>query len=213
MDTDALIRALATGDVAVDPSIRTRRWLAGLAIGVVLAVAIMATVFGIRWEMTAQAGEPMLWIKFAYVGALSIGALALAARLGRPGARLRSVATLALAPFAVMWILAAFALGDADAARRRALMLGQTWTTCGLNIALIASPVFVALLWILRGLAPTRLALAGGGAGFAAGAVGAFVYAFHCPELAAPFLGLWYAVGIAIPAAIGAIVGPRVLRW
>ena len=81
MDTDALIRALAAGDVAVDPSIRTRRWLAGLAIGVVLAVAVMATVFGIRWEMTAQAGEPMLWVKFAYVGALSLGALALVARL------------------------------------------------------------------------------------------------------------------------------------
>jgi hypothetical protein len=65
----------------------------------------------------------------------------------------------------------------------------------------------------MRGLAPTRLRLAGAGVGLLAGAAGAFVYAFHCPELAAPFLGMWYLLGMAIPTALGALLGPRALRW
>jgi hypothetical protein len=43
--------------------------------------------------------------------------------------------------------------------------------------------------------------------------VGATAYSFHCPELAAPFLGTWYVIGILIPAAAGALLGPRLLRW
>jgi hypothetical protein len=65
----------------------------------------------------------------------------------------------------------------------------------------------------LRSLAPTRLRLAGTAAGLAAGAVGASVYQLHCPELAAPFLGTWYVLGILAPAALGALIGPRLLRW
>jgi len=46
-----------------------------------------------------------------------------------------------------------------------------------------------------------------------AGALGALVYALHCPETATPFLAVWYVVGMAIPTALGAILGPRLLRW
>jgi len=65
----------------------------------------------------------------------------------------------------------------------------------------------------MRGLAPTRPAQAGGAAGLLAGAAGAAVYALHCPEMAAPFLGIWYVLGMAIPALLGAVLGPRLLRW
>jgi hypothetical protein len=65
----------------------------------------------------------------------------------------------------------------------------------------------------MKGLAPTRLRLAGAAMGFAAGAMGALVYSVHCPELAAPFLGFWYLLGMLIPTAIGMALGPRLLRW
>jgi hypothetical protein len=38
-------------------------------------------------------------------------------------------------------------------------------------------------------------------------------YTLPCPELAAPFLGIWYLLGMLIPTAFGAWLGPRVLRW
>jgi len=43
--------------------------------------------------------------------------------------------------------------------------------------------------------------------------VGALAYSLHCPELAAPFLGIWYVLGILIPTAFGAWAGPRLLHW
>jgi hypothetical protein len=32
-------------------------------------------------------------------------------------------------------------------------------------------------------------------------------------ELAASFLGTWYVLGMLIPAVLGALIGPRLLRW
>ena len=78
---------------------------------------------------------------------------------------------------------------------------------------LVAAPLFLAFVWVLKDLAPTRLRCAGAGPGFAAGAIGALVYSLHCPELAAPFIGVWYLLGMPIPTAIGASLGPRLLRW
>ena len=49
--------------------------------------------------------------------------------------------------------------------------------------------------------------------GLLAGALGALVYALHCPEMATPFLAVWYLAGIAIPTALGAVLGPLLLRW
>ena len=46
-----------------------------------------------------------------------------------------------------------------------------------------------------------------------AGGAGAAVYALHCPELDAPFLAVWYVLGILMPVAAGALLGPRLLRW
>jgi hypothetical protein len=29
----------------------------------------------------------------------------------------------------------------------------------------------------------------------------------------APFLAIWYLLGMLIPTALGALLGPRLLRW
>ena len=85
--------------------------------------------------------------------------------------------------------------------------------SCPWIIAVLSLPAFAAAFWAMQGLAPTRLRLAGASAGLVAGAAGALVYTFYCPELAAPFLGVWYALGMLIPTALGALLGPRLLRW
>jgi hypothetical protein len=134
-------------------------------------------------------------------------------RLSRPGLRLAWVPGALAAPVLVMWFLAAFDLMRADPAQRAGLFFGHTWTSCPFLVAMLSAPVFVAVLWATRGLAPTRLRLAGSAAGLLSGAIGALVYCLHCPELAAPFLGFWYLLGILIPTAVGALLGPRLLRW
>jgi hypothetical protein len=65
----------------------------------------------------------------------------------------------------------------------------------------------------MRGLGPTNLRAAGAIAGLTSGGVGAAVYALHCPESAAPFIVIWYSLGMAAAGALGALLGPRLLRW
>ncbi|HEX4272775.1 MAG TPA: DUF1109 domain-containing protein, partial [Rhizomicrobium sp.] len=76
-----------------------------------------------------------------------------------------------------------------------------------------ALPTLAATFWALKRMAPTRLTQAGLGAGLFAGAVGAFVYSFHCTEGSAPFIGIWYSLGILMTTAIGGLLGGRFLRW
>jgi hypothetical protein len=112
-----------------------------------------------------------------------------------------------------LWLMGAVAWGMAAPQDRAGLLWGSTWRTCVFSISLMAAPFFCAAILSLRSLAPTRARLTGAVAGATAGAAGAAVYALHCPELGAPFVAVWYVLGIALPAAVGALAGRRLLRW
>lgn len=213
MKTEQLVELLASGDPAVDPQAALRR--AGVAFGLACAVslAFMLLQMGLLPTLREYLSLPMFWAKAAFSLGLAAAALAAAWRLAHPGVRVGRVALALAAPLVAMWALAAVALARAVPEGREALVLGRTWADCPGNIAMLSAPVFVAALWSLKGFAPTRLRLAGAAAGLLAGATGAAVYTLHCPELAAPFLGVWYVLGMLIPTALGALVGPRVLRW
>jgi hypothetical protein len=78
--------------------------------------------------------------------------------------------------------------------------------------ALSAAP-FIALILALRQGAPTRPMLAGATAGLVAAAIGATLYASHCQDDSPLFLAAWYVIAVAIMAALGALLGARLLRW
>jgi hypothetical protein len=134
-------------------------------------------------------------------------------RLSLPGVRLGRLPQLLAAPVLAMWVLAAVALLGADPADREHMLFGKTWASCPILIALLSAPAFGAILWAMKGLAPTQLRLAGATGGLASGAIGATAYSLHCPEMTAPFIGSWYLLGMLIPTAAGALLGPRILRW
>jgi len=178
-----------------------------------VAQGVAAVAAGALVAAVMMVAIPMLWAKFFFVAWFTVGGWIAAMRLSRPGASLAGVAPLLLAPVLAMWVLAAVELSGADAESRAALFLGQTWNACPGRIAVLSAPMFAAAIWGMRGFAATRLALAGAAAGLLAGAAGSVVYCFHCPELAAPFIGTWYVLGMLIPTALGAVIGPLVLRW
>ena len=214
MKTDDLIRALAAGAEAVDPRAPRRRLLAAAAAGVALAVPVMIGTLGVNPHLEQAASVSMFWIKLGFVAAVAAAAFAVALSLGRPGASARRSGVALAVPFALLWLLAAAAMVGASVAdERAALLLGSTWTGCPLNIAMLSAPALPLLLWAMRSAAPTRPAVAGAAAGLLAGGLGATVYTLHCPELAAPFIGVWYVLGMAIPAAIGAVAGWFLPRW
>lgn len=213
MKTDELVSLLATGVAAVDASSRTRRIVTALLLGITAAALLTAGLLGLQPALLHEALLPMFWAREAFCAALAGIGFVLVARVARPGARLGLVPVGLAIPVLAMWILAASALLAAAPQDRAGLVLGQTASVCPILIALVSAPLFLAFVWTMRGLAPTRLRLAGAAGGLAAGASGALVYTLHCPELAAPFLGVWYILGMLIPTAIGAWCGPRMLRW
>ncbi len=213
MKTDDLISMLATGAAPVPAHVPTRRMGTALACGVLLAAAIMLLDYGVRADLLQAARDPMLWVKFAFPAALAATGFLVAMRLSLPGMRLGALPGTVLALLLALLLLGLVVLLNAPQEQRVALVLGKTWRSCSLSIAFLATPVFLAVLWAMQGLAPTRPALAGASAGLLAGACATFVYAFHCPEMAAPFIAVWYGLGMLIPAAVGALLGPRLLRW
>ncbi|MFM9967798.1 MAG: DUF1109 domain-containing protein [Burkholderiales bacterium] len=213
MNTNDLISMLAANVEPVDSRHGSRRHAIALTMGLAGAAAIMVPWLGVRAQLAADAQLPMFWGKFGFVALLLVAGVFAAARLARPGASLAWAPAGIIAPLFAMWIAAAVDLLQAAPGERARLLLGSSWFACPFIIAVLAMPAFVAVFWAMRGLAPTRLRLAGAAAGLVAGASGALVYTFYCPELAAPFLGVWYVLGMLIPTTFGALLGPRLLRW
>ena len=213
MNTDQLIAMLATSATPVDTNAAARRYAVAMGSSALGAASLMLVLLGVRSELAHAAMSATFWVKLVFMAGLALAGVVAAMRLSRPGVPLGSVPGVLIALVVAMWALAAFQLFNADPALRPELLFGPTWRSCPLWIAMLSVPVFIAILWAMKGLAPTRLRLAGAAMGFAAGATGALVYSLHCLELAAPFLGSWYLLGMLIPTVVGVALGPRVLRW
>ena len=213
MKTDALIAMLAQGPVAAPRRAVGRRLLAAIASGVAIELVAMLATLHLRADLATAVHLPMFWIKLAVP--LVVAALAVAAvrRLARPGGN----AGPALAIGAVLLIvLATVAIAEvvmAPANARAVLVLGKTALPCVVLVAVLSLPALVAIVVALRSLAPTRLTAAGAAAGALAGGLGAAVYAWHCNEMTLPFVAVWYVLGMAIPAGLGALLGRRWLHW
>lgn len=212
MKTDDLVTALAreAGPVERRP---LARLALGAALGLAAAVPLMLWQLGINPSLASDALAPMFWVKLVYVAAIAAIGWLVVRRLAQPGAQPRRALRALAVPVLAMALLAVVVLATAPAGQRMSLLMGSSWSSCPLYIALLASPALVLLLAVVHSLAPTRLRLAGAGVGLLAGALGALVYTVHCPEFEAPFLAVWYVLGMLAPAAIGALIGPRVLRW
>lgn len=213
MNTDELIAALARQADVVDPRMPLRRLLGASLLGLAAALSLMLWSLGLNPSLASGAQVPMFWVKWAFVAAVTLAALMLVIRLARPGAPVQRVSRAVASPFFALWAVAAVVLLTAAPAERVPLVMGSSWNSCPLNIAMLSLPALALLLAVVRSLAPVRLRLAGAATGLLAGALATLAYLLHCPELEAPFLAVWYVIGMSVPAVTGALLGPRVLRW
>lgn len=213
MKTNELIDLLSAGEGAVDRHLSGKRFAIALGVGALGALLLMAAIFGVRPDLGEVARTPLFWAKVALPGSLAALALWLSSRLARPGVGGGAAWLLLVVPLLLVWIGAAVELAAVPADVRADLILGKTWRTCALNIALLSVPTFAGTFWALRGLAPTRLRLAGAAGGLLAGSTAALAYCLHCPEMGIPFWSVWYLLGMLLPTAMGVLLGPRLLRW
>jgi len=213
MRTSDLISALATDSAPIDAASVDHRFYLKLAGGAVVAVAAMLLLMGARPDFSEASALPMFWLKLLFPASLAAAALVGLHRLGHPGRRLGQLPAVAALPVAFVFLMAGLVLLSAPANERLPLVFGETWFECPAAITLLSGPAFGLAFWAVRELAPTRLVLAGAAAGLFAGSVAAFAYAIHCPETQAPFLAVWYVLGMLIPTAAGALLGRRLLHW
>jgi len=213
MKTDDLITMLSSGpDVALAARPAHATALPLLA-GLLSSAALMLAILGLRPDLGLELTLPEYWLKLVFSLALAgAGGLAVK-RLAAPGASVRTLPWFVAGPVLALWAVAAAALWLAAPDSRAGLFWGSTWRYCPPLIAVLSLPLLAAALHILRGRAPTRLRLAGAAAGFAAGGAAAVVYCLHCPEMSPVFVGFWYLLGVLIPTALGAALGPRALAW
>jgi hypothetical protein len=213
MNTKELAAMLAHGGAGLATPAPRRMGMA-LAAGLASSALLLALVYGVRADMPELLRQPLFWLKVSFPLAVLLAALGVAARLARPGTRVGYAAMAGLAlPPAALWLAGAGWLALAPPSLRVGLVLGSTWQVCTLNVALLSLPTLGAMFWFMRGLAPTRLAAAGAAAGLVAGAQGVLVYCLYCVEMAPPFWGVWYVLGMLAPAALGALAAPAMLRW
>lgn len=211
MNTHEWIDLLAANAGPAPRAVRSRRLVPAVALGALGALAL-----ALLWSWPPLAlGSPdaSLAMKLAYTGAVTLSAAWLAARTAVPAPRTLAPLGALAAALAAMAALAAASLAAIPASDWPCVVAGRSEWRCAVATAVLAVPAFAAAFWALAGLAPTRLRLAGAAAGLLAGGLGAAAYSLTCGETAPAFVAVWYSVAMALPAAAGALLGPRLLRW
>ena len=151
-------------------------------------------------------------LKLLFAIGIILVSLPIVRDLSVPGRVVRWGGVVALAPFLVI-----LALAFADFA-------GHKFSTahehsdhfsleCLWQIPALGIPAFFVLAVTLRYLGPTDLNRAGAYLGLLAGGIGAFGYALHCHHDSVLFVGVAYTAAIVEMTLLGALLGPRVLRW
>jgi len=211
MKTDDLIARLA--ERPVERTSPSGTLALGLLPGIAVSLAVMLMWIGLRPDFDAALTTPMFWMKLGYALALAVLAFPLALSLARPTGVLTRGAYVLLLPVGAFALMAIYRLAEAAPDARMHLVMGSSSQVCPWRIFALSLPVLGGVLLGLRRLAPTHLVTAGAVAGILAGAAGTFVYALHCDESAAPFVVVWYTLGMAAVGAVGALAGRWALRW
>jgi hypothetical protein len=212
METDQLIRTLAA-----DNAHRAR------PVGLVLALALLAAApvslamffaaLGLRPDFMTAMHNPFFDLKFLVTLALAISAIAVSLHLSRPEAVPRGWAWLLAIPVGLLVIGIASEMMLPQRLPMMTRLIGSNSRVCMTAIPLLSLPLLAAALIGLRHGAPARPALAGALAGMLSAGLAATLYAAQCTDDSPLFVATWYTIATAMVAAIGALVGSRMLKF
>jgi hypothetical protein len=206
-----LIAQLAEQLEPVRP-MRMAHGLVLLGLAMVVTIAVIALWLGLwagplRGEATA-----IFFVANALIGLVGLVSARAVTRMAGPQVGTRQDGS--------RWLLAALAILPATALLFAVFDGSLDWhdhAAHGLEcfVAGTASGVVVAVAlvaWLRRG-APVAPNVAGFYTGVAAGALGSFAYGLSCPVDTIGHLGIWHVAPIAVSAALGRVVVPRLVRW
>jgi hypothetical protein len=210
MNTDELIAALSRETPAVPPRLVEKRLGLAALVALLGSAAVVLFFFGPRANLTAVPAAFVL--KALFGAAMAAAAAPLVLQSARPAGRLDRAALPFIGLVIASALAAAVLVALAPEGRRIAAFV-QGFPPCLKQVPLAAIPGAIAVFLAFRSLSPTRLVHAGAAAGAVSGALAVVAYAMHCPIDSPGYVLAWYPVAVLICTGVGALVGPRLLRW
>src|SRR5690242_1419435 len=187
MRTEDLIARLAANLSPTEGHMVNPRLTIALTRGLAIDALILVALYGYASDMPEQLLQPMFWLRLAFPLMLLAAALNLTERLGRPGAPLAWAWISTSLPILAMFLVAAILHYAPGATDRLYWTPPSSAVGACVTITLLSFPVFVLVMREVKRLLPTRLRLAGFGAGLLGGAQGLLVYGLYCTGPGAAF--------------------------
>jgi hypothetical protein len=215
MKIDDLVATLARDDprpARLGPTVT-------VTIAAIAALALVLTI-SIAWlnpraEFAAELASHsrLFLLKLIFTISIVAGTLPIVRDLSVPGRRVGWRSLLAALPFVVIMALALRELAGLPVNEWPHHLGHASWVECLWQIPALSIPAFVILAMAVRRLAPTNLVCTGAYVGLLAGGIGAVGYVLHCHDDEVAFVAFSYTSAILGMTLIGALLGPRVLRW
>jgi hypothetical protein len=213
MNTDKLIQILASDPLRDSHPTFKRQLLLSIGFGGGISFFMMATILKIRPDLMFAATQPFFWLKIGFALSLLGVGLYEATKTAFPGNPTSNLYWKVSIPILVVWFAAFWTATNPSSPQTIDLVKGSTWQVCSLLIAFLSIPIFILIFYVLKDMACVKPRLTGFMAGLFSGGLAASIYSLHCPELSPVFLGIWYLLGMMIPAIAGALLGGKILRW
>jgi hypothetical protein len=212
MSNEFLIADLSSDLVPVQRRSMLREGGLVLALGAV-ELALFLGLGVMRQDMHHITGSPFLIWRVGSLGLLALATCILAIRSFSPTAQPRRGLMLACA-LAVAAILGGTFVTPEGVGDRALLdrINPASGMLCAISIFVLSLPIVALLGALMRRAAPTQPRLSALASGIAAGACGAFVFAFCCPFNDPLYVVIWYSVSCAAVAAAARWRLPRRFR-
>ncbi len=209
--TENLIQKLAQEagtQRAIDSHSTGRILLLASALSIVVAIAMVVVLIGIRTDLIDVAHRASLSFKIASTLLLACGGFIFVKWTAEPSTS--APPYIALLPGA--GLLALGAVTDKSGLS----ILGASNISvpaCVGAILMLSLPALFFILGALKTGAPTRPSIAGAAAGLLSGTLGAAAYVLACKNDGGLFVAVWYGAAILMMTGLGAVVGRRALAW
>jgi hypothetical protein len=213
MRTDELVTHLSRGLTPVGRDGARRRLRRTLIVGALIALAMLGLTLGFRSDLSSAVLRGAFWMKLGFILWVGLGAYLAVEQVAKPEGRIGWVWAVILLPVAACALAGAVQLANAQHDQRLAIWLGHSAAHAPFRILAFATPIYAALVIAFHRFAPTNYRKAGFVIGLLSGSAGGAVYSLFCREMAPAFLATWYVLGVLLTAVIGALIGPRFLRW
>lgn len=210
MKTDDFVDFLATGAGPAPVFNISLRLGVAVLVGLAASLGIGMVLNGLPLPSLSTSGR---WFTASYAVAMLASTWALLRRLARPVSRVGGPLWAVVLTVLVMGGVGINAAVSEPEMSFAEMWDDPSWMVCSWLILLYSLPALAAALWALRELAPTRLRLTGFAAGMFAGAQGVLGYALTSPDDSLLFVAIWYTLGMLLTGVLGALLGPKALRW